>query len=108
MIVYLFSCRCRCGCGGIIVTIDAIVFGRKIGCGEHHLLTSTRSRDDRQWGLIDRGGGTLGWGGTLDGPLLPLLLESLVVIAWRRSFTGEDFPECNEGMAGKVTQEDTL
>ena len=47
-IVYLFSCRCRCGCGGIIVTIDAIVFGRKIGRGEHHLLTSTRSRDDRQ------------------------------------------------------------
>jgi hypothetical protein len=40
--------------------------------------------------------------------LLLLLLESLVVIAWRRSFTGKDFPECNEGMAGNVTQEDTL
>ena len=87
--------------------IVAIVFGRKIGRGEHHLLASTRSRDNRQWGLIDRGG-VLGWGGTLDGPLLPLLLELLAAIAWRRSFTGEDFPECNEGMARKVMQEDTL
>jgi hypothetical protein len=68
-IVYLFSCRCRCGCGGIIVTIDAIVFGRKIGRGEHHLLTSTRSRDDRQWGLIDRGGGYARVGGYARWPL---------------------------------------
>ena len=59
-------------------------------------------------GFDRSGGGTLGRGGTLDGPLHPLILESLVAIAWRRTFTGEDFPECKEGMAGKVTQEDTL